>query len=127
MENKYVDKISKSYISDAELAVDNIYNKTQALLTEHVYYYLEGKKPQIDAKRRYDMRCNYIASRCRVKDLIENSRLTDTEKFIMRAYYLVDEYSDPVKCSKRTGYSVNEITSIRAKAFTKIAKRLCMF
>ena len=118
------EETKKLYISDEELAVDEIYSKVQGYLTAHVYYFNESKDLRHSDEQRAFAYMNYSACRANVRQVIEFSGLTDDEKFIMLAYYLDDKYNNYKTCAQRTGYSEKEVARLHARAFVKVAKEL---
>lgn len=125
MINKEVkDANKKLYISDDELAVDDIYSKVQAFLTCHVYYINAYKDTQNSDAYRAEMYSNFLMHRAKVRHAIEQSGLTDDEKLVMEAYYLGDNYCNYRMCAERTGYTEKEVARLHAKGFVKVADRL---
>ena len=122
--NELKDTNKKLYISDDELAVDNIYSKVQEYLTAHVYYINQYKDVQNDKTRRAEMYNKFLIHRANVRHVIEQSGLTDDEKFVMEAYYLGDNYCNYRMCAERTGYTEKEVARLHAKGFVKVANRL---
>ena len=118
------EEAKKLYISDEELAVDEIYSKVQGYLTAHVYYFNEFKDLRHSDGQRDFAYMNYSACRANVRQVIEFSGLTDDEKFIMLAYYLDAKYNNYKTCAQRTGYSEKEVARLHARAFVKVAKEL---
>lgn len=114
----------KLYFSDEELAVDYIYSKVQEYLTAHVYYINQYKDVQNDKTRRAEMYNKFLIHRANVRHVIEQSGLTDDEKFVMEAYYLGDNYCNYRMCAQRTGYTEKEVARLHAKGFVKVANRL---
>lgn len=118
------EETKKLYVSDEELAVDEIYSKVQGYLTAHVYYFNEFKDLRHSDEQRAFAYMNYSACRANVRQVIEFSGLTDDEKFIMLAYYLDNKYNNYKTCAQRTGYSEKEVARLHARAFVKVAKEL---
>ena len=114
----------KLYVSDEELAVDYIYSKVHEYLTAHVYYINQYKDVQNDNTRRAEMYNKFLIHRANVRHVIEQSGLTDDEKFVMEAYYLGDNYCNYRMCAERTGYTEKEVARLHAKGFVKVANRL---
>lgn len=125
MINKEVkDANKKLYISDDELAVDDIYSKAQAYLTGHVYYINAYKDTQNSAAYRAEMYSKFLMHRANVRHAIEQSGLTEEERHVMWAYYMGDDYANYKVCAQRTGYTEKEVAKLHASAFVKVTKRL---
>lgn len=122
--NKKKDEGKKLYISDEELAVDDLYIKVQKYLTAHVYYINQYKDTRHSNAYRAEAYNNFLINRANVRHAIEQSGLTDRERFVMTAYYVDDRYNNYKVVAQRTGYSEQEVAKLHARAFVKIAKKL---
>ena len=121
-EVKYANK--KLYVSDDELAVDDIYSKVQAFLTGHVYYINAYKDTQNSDADRAEMYSKFLMHRAQVRHAIEQSGLTEQERNVMWAYYMGDDYANCKVCAQRTGYNEKEVAKLHASAFVKVTNRL---
>lgn len=122
--NEVKDANKKLYISDEELAVDDIYSKAQAFLTGHVFYINEYKGTQHSDAYRADMYSKFLMHRAQVRHAIEQSGLTEAERNVMWAYYMGDDYANYKVCAQRTGYSEKEVAKLHASAFVKVTNKL---
>ena len=122
--NEFKDTNKKLYVSDDELAVDNIYSKVQAFLTGHVYYINAYKDTQNSDAYRSEMYSKFLMHRAQVRHMIEHSGLTEQERNVMWAYYMGDDYANCKVCAQRTGYSEKDVAKLHASAFVKVTNRL---
>ena len=122
--NEVKDANKKLYISDEELAVDDIYSKAQAFLTGHVFYINAYKDTQNSDAYRADMYSKFLMHRANVRHAIEQSGLTEAERNVMWAYYMGDDYANYKVCAQRTGYSEKEVAKLHASAFVKVTNKL---